>query len=776
MSNPRATLGPGAFSRDASAAASSSRSVADQLMQLDSAITATLQEIDANFARAHQVVTAKLLPAVKSYGQHSARTWQSARFWQDFFITAAHIPGKRDTGDGAPAAELDTETNDASTCNPSGDTETYASPDATARSALTGNEHSARLGSFGDDDDDDDYGDSDNSARFFKSVKHVRASSPPRLSIASRHAVGRHAGPKDGVEQGAEPAEDSEASWANVESPFERLKREIQADRDASIRGGDHPPPSGALRRDTIAEGDLELRIPHMNAKKAAAAPQSAMRSPAKLRGGPSASKLLNKVLNAQQRKADAGADANAQTRRDPVQEKLPTRRGSELRNMGSIADKSGRGQWDGIVDLRNTPLRPKKVRDKGTVARSATQNQGKGKEKPWANIDSDDDDSLAWPPGMSPPVTMQFSVPQSRYAKTPAKEAAKLLVDDLLRTAEAGPSTARKAKARGKVASHSGGRAAIGSKSDAVDLARKPTVTRDGRVAGEGTPASPHRSKPGLKMRSGPQKRRDSMPTPPTLTRHIGAGKSRGAGTPRASNTAQLVPGSRDGSVGRNTAATIGGGAAKLLDEGEGGRTDSDEGEDEQADDDDMRQQKALTARQQVVSGLTSRTDLDTLLDGHTDEEDSDSESESEDEEDDADGPLGSARRQGSNPAVPDSVSRLTSFSSTSHTGWTATSNTRVFGGASLDNDTLFGVGKSMTSRTSGPSSTAGVSETEPVRMSGITSGHSAAGPHSLAAGDDARREFRVVGQLEDTVQGGKLLEDRDLTYSAPSPTPWKK
>lgn len=54
-------------------------SMADQLMQIDSAITSTLQEIDANFARAHQIVTATLLPAVKVYGQHSAKTWQSAR-------------------------------------------------------------------------------------------------------------------------------------------------------------------------------------------------------------------------------------------------------------------------------------------------------------------------------------------------------------------------------------------------------------------------------------------------------------------------------------------------------------------------------------------------------------------------------------------------------------------------------------------------------------------------------------------------------------------------
>lgn len=52
-------------------------------MQLDSAITATLQEIDANFARAHQIVTATLLPAVNVYGQHSAKAWHSAKVRAD---------------------------------------------------------------------------------------------------------------------------------------------------------------------------------------------------------------------------------------------------------------------------------------------------------------------------------------------------------------------------------------------------------------------------------------------------------------------------------------------------------------------------------------------------------------------------------------------------------------------------------------------------------------------------------------------------------------------
>lgn len=48
---------------------------------------------------------------------------------------------------------------------------------------------------------------------------------------------------------------------------------------------------------------------------------------------------------------------------------------------------------------------------------------------------DSDDDDDLG---DMSPPKTMQFHVPQSRLLQTPAREASKKIVDDLLLTAGA--------------------------------------------------------------------------------------------------------------------------------------------------------------------------------------------------------------------------------------------------------------------------------------------------------------------------------------------------
>lgn len=51
---------------------------------------------------------------------------------------------------------------------------------------------------------------------------------------------------------------------------------------------------------------------------------------------------------------------------------------------------------------------------------------------------DDDDSDDLDLPPGMSPPVTIQFSLPPSKLLATPAREASRRIVHDILQTAGA--------------------------------------------------------------------------------------------------------------------------------------------------------------------------------------------------------------------------------------------------------------------------------------------------------------------------------------------------
>ena len=63
----------------------------EQLMQLDQAITLTLQEIDENFSHAHQIVTSRILPAIREYETSCSKTWQGAQFWKHFFEASAQV-------------------------------------------------------------------------------------------------------------------------------------------------------------------------------------------------------------------------------------------------------------------------------------------------------------------------------------------------------------------------------------------------------------------------------------------------------------------------------------------------------------------------------------------------------------------------------------------------------------------------------------------------------------------------------------------------------------
>ena len=74
------------------------------------------------------------------------------------------------------------------------------------------------------------------------------------------------------------------------------------------------------------------------------------------------------------------------------------------------------------------TPARGKKV--------SAAEGGLRGKQQQIWDSDSDDDGEGDMGVGMSPPKTMQFHVPQPRLLRTPAREASKRIVEDLLLTA----------------------------------------------------------------------------------------------------------------------------------------------------------------------------------------------------------------------------------------------------------------------------------------------------------------------------------------------------
>ncbi|GAA6000434.1 hypothetical protein JCM10207_008009 [Rhodosporidiobolus poonsookiae] len=59
--------------------------------QLDQHMVLLLQRTEEHFARANQIVTERILPAVQQHGENSARIFESIKFWRPFFEAAANI-------------------------------------------------------------------------------------------------------------------------------------------------------------------------------------------------------------------------------------------------------------------------------------------------------------------------------------------------------------------------------------------------------------------------------------------------------------------------------------------------------------------------------------------------------------------------------------------------------------------------------------------------------------------------------------------------------------
>ncbi|PLW29186.1 hypothetical protein PCANC_25838 [Puccinia coronata f. sp. avenae] len=111
---------------------------------------------------------------------------------------------------------------------------------------------------------------------------------------------------------------------------------------------------------------------------------------------------------------------------------KSRSRRGSGLTNMPpEVADPD----WDGIADLGKMPLNAFAGSSKNPSRHARLSGDHKGLLGPAGNsFQSDPEESLQ--DGISPPQTIHFSVPRSKLAQTPSKEAARLVTRDVLEMA----------------------------------------------------------------------------------------------------------------------------------------------------------------------------------------------------------------------------------------------------------------------------------------------------------------------------------------------------
>ncbi|KAI1436649.1 hypothetical protein GGR50DRAFT_650186 [Xylaria sp. CBS 124048] len=413
-----------------------SLTLTEELERLEQSITLTLQEIDHNFSKAHRIVTTSILPLVEQYGEHSNKVWQASKFWKQFFEASANVSlsGYEElAGEGEETAAAEETTVDETTSDYNATQE-----DATAEPSEYDQNHQQ----------------------------------PPPNETVEESAL------EDITITGSTPRPPASKSihtqFADFGSPYQALRRELKGDK-------------GVFKDDLTAsedsdeyseDGDGTMRLSRHPATTTSRLPDMSMteRSSSILledTKSPQKSKdlLLHRVL-----------DKNYRLQATPLKTLAPQRhfrgRSPTKKDVDEEPDedKTRRALWTesptsspemAVPKLRSdlympttktrrrsnaaeprtpgvsvqTPATSKK-RDIFAEARSRDLSKSKGKSRAldeeikWESDEYDDDNETESFLGMSPPKTIQFALPASKLMQTPAREASRRIVDDILMTA----------------------------------------------------------------------------------------------------------------------------------------------------------------------------------------------------------------------------------------------------------------------------------------------------------------------------------------------------
>ncbi|UKZ74024.1 hypothetical protein TrVFT333_001678 [Trichoderma virens FT-333] len=386
-------------------------SLTEELEKLEQSITLTLQEIDHNFSKAHRIVTTGILPLVEQYGEHSRAVWEASKFWKQFFESSANVSlsGYEDQANGnqdeTSAAEESTVMQDEMTIDVTADLEEEATRVSAAghHSALHGDESML------------------NDAEL--------AGSTPRPP-ASRT---------------------NKADVSQLESSYEAMRREMADEEGATMAAQE----SDGEEDSSILFAQHTARLPDISATPRGL-PNLQNRGES---GQRNKDPLLHRVLDKTYRLQ--ATPHKSSVRISPLKGKQPELPPPQQRDVPMWQDDPMSSPEIAIPKLRSeafmspyksnarqrlaaasqaprtpgvsvqTPAAAKKTKDVFAMEGVAASG-GKTHEIDW---ESDDDDNL----GMSPPKTIQFALPPSKLLQTPAREASKRIVDDILLDAGAG-------------------------------------------------------------------------------------------------------------------------------------------------------------------------------------------------------------------------------------------------------------------------------------------------------------------------------------------------
>ncbi|KAJ5826725.1 DASH complex subunit Ask1 [Penicillium robsamsonii] len=402
-------------------------SLTEELEKLEQSITLTLQEIDHNFSQAHRIVTTSILPLVEQYTEHSRDVWEGSKFWKQFFEASANV-----SLSGYEERNTDEETMQDPTA-----TEEELSTDITQSTSLDETmSHDTPSYQRHETPHSDQAGDLD------LTDLAISSHSTPR-------APGHH-----------QPADDDmTTSSMEYSSSYENLRRQVNESEPPFDLPDSSALPSTPGRQLFFPRG-VSATTPMSSPFLPPASQSQTQDRRYQKTSDPVLHQMLDKTYRVQAtplgkgfRNVGGGTDSRSKFN---VTTPKPAETTSKYAYDDSPISSPEPEAPQLHSEIFSSPI--KGIDTPGTNRRRRTSsNRMRGIPKPGMSVltpakksaaksamwDSDDDfDDDDEDLGPSPPKTMQFHIPQSRLMRTPAREASKRIVTDLLATAGAGDIT----------------------------------------------------------------------------------------------------------------------------------------------------------------------------------------------------------------------------------------------------------------------------------------------------------------------------------------------
>ncbi|KAA8635886.1 hypothetical protein SMACR_01708 [Sordaria macrospora] len=449
----------------------------EELEKLEQSITLTLQEIDSNFSRAHRIVTTNILPLVEQYGEHSKSVWESTKFWKQFFEASANVSlsGYEELANGNETTVLNSNEESTSAHDQTTPARTPHPQSAGRSHDITIEDESSVLHTRGQDQ-----------ARQRTTNDSVLTDTGDDLSGSTPRPPATKSIP-------------SRPQFANLDSPYEQLRRrELKAAAEANKTPGFGSGSGGDAMEDDDSELIFQqhtARLPDMSMDphRAPNTPFGDLQETQQRVGTANKDPILHRMPDRNYRVGATPQKGHQASGVSPIKWKVTEKKHPLLDPKGKGKAKDDRPLWQDsfmsspemeVPQLRSaafmspiksayrgntraaaaagayaartaprtpglsvqTPMAGRKTKDvfSTTSAANAT-NAGKtpipkgtveAKKRYLEEIDWESDSEQDPFGGMSPPKTIQFALPPSKLLQTPAREASKKIVENLLLTA----------------------------------------------------------------------------------------------------------------------------------------------------------------------------------------------------------------------------------------------------------------------------------------------------------------------------------------------------